>query len=95
MYVFINIDTNRMNKKLLSKCNNEQSFYGFIFKYFKQVCEFNWIAEPELSILFNVTFIIFICVIFPQSVSSIQASTMAFLSGHLPNQTKIYRTKSN
>ena len=36
----------------------------------KEVRKLNWIAEPELSLLSNVTFIILILVVFPQSVKT-------------------------
>ena len=35
----------------------------------KQVRKLNWIAEPELYLLSNVTFIISILVVFPQTVT--------------------------
>ena len=59
----------------------------------KQVCKLNWIAEPERSLLSDVTFIISILVVFPQSAkkfgfSSIQVSTIAFLFRPSSKQNK-------
>ena len=41
---------------------------AFVLDCAKIVRELNWIAEPELSLLLNVNFIIFIYVVFPPSV---------------------------